>query len=106
MDAPVETAAADAVLIFDGVFLLRRELIDLWDFGVFVAATFEETVRRAARRDLALFGDGDKVRHRYEVRYVPGQRLYFASARPREKANVVVDNDDPDRPALQVRALA
>ncbi len=40
---PGTTAGADAVLLFDGVFLLRPELIDRWDLRIFVSAAFEET---------------------------------------------------------------
>jgi hypothetical protein len=40
---PVTTAPADAVLLFNGVFLLRPELIDRWDLRIFVSAAFEET---------------------------------------------------------------
>ena len=103
---PVETAADDAVLLFDGVFLLRPELFDLWDFSVFVDAPFEETQRRAAQRDVALFGEEGAVRRRYAARYIPGQRLYLAEAHPQEKASVVVDNEDPDQPRLRGRPLA
>jgi uridine kinase len=102
VDAPAETAAANAILVLDGVFLLRRELIDLWDFSVFVAVPFAETQRRAATRDAALFGDEEAVRHRYAIRYVPGQQLYFGQAHPREKADAVIDNQDPDRPHFRL----
>lgn len=98
VDSPIEVAAPDSVLLFDGVFLLRRELLALWDFSVFVAVPFSETQRRAIARDAALFGSEQAVLHRYDARYVPGQQLYFGEARPEEKADVVVDNADPDRP--------
>jgi hypothetical protein len=39
-----------------------------------------------------LFGGVDEVRRRYEQRYVPRQKLYFDESRPRERANVVIDN--------------
>src|SRR3984957_18593585 len=35
---PVITASADAVLLLDGVFLLRPELVDRWDLSIFVSA--------------------------------------------------------------------
>jgi uridine kinase len=100
--APVEEASANAILVFDGIFLLRRELIDMWDFSVFVAASFAETQRRAEVRDLPLLGDAETIRHRYATRYVPGQRIYFAETRPQAKADAVVDNEDPDRPSLRL----
>jgi len=43
LSPPVTTAAADAVLILDGVLLLRPELIDRWDLCTFVSAELEET---------------------------------------------------------------
>lgn len=49
--APFETAARNAVLLFDGVFLLRPELRSHWDFSVFLDAPFEVTIACAARRD-------------------------------------------------------
>jgi uridine kinase len=102
--AQTEHAAADAVLLFDGVFLLRRELIDAWDFSVFLSAPFTETQRRAAARDAALFGGEEATLRRYAARYVPGQRLYLAEANPERLASVVVDNRDPDHPRLQLGA--
>lgn len=104
--APTEVAPANAVLVFDGVFLLRRELIDLWDFSIFVAVPFSETQRRAAARDVALFGSEEAVLHRYAVRYVPGQQLYYGQAHPQEKTDVLVDNEDPDRPRLRLVSIA
>ena len=102
--APTESAPANAVLIFDGVFLLRRELIDLWDFSIFVAVPFAETQRRAVARDAALLGGEEEVGHRYAARYVPGQQLYFGQAHPQDKADAIVDNEDPDRPVLRAGA--
>ena len=98
--APIERTDPDAILLLDGVFLLRPELIDAWDMRVFVAVPFSETQRRAAVRDSAYLGGEEEALRRYAGRYVPGQQLYFAEARPQEKADVVMHNDDPDRPRL------
>jgi uridine kinase len=102
LDEPVQLAPLDALLLFDGVFLLRPELDDMWDLRIFVAADFVVTLRRAVRRDRALFGGARAVRERYWRRYIPGQRLYFAAVAPRERADVVVENDDPAVPRLRV----
>ncbi len=37
----------DAVLLFDGIFLLRPELLDCWDLRIFVSVDFKEALRRA-----------------------------------------------------------
>ena len=99
--APFEAAAANSVLIVDGVFLLRPELIGGWDFRVFVAVPFSETRRRAETRDAASIGSADAVMRRYDARYIPGQQLYFAEAQPQARADAIVDNTDPDRPSLR-----
>jgi uridine kinase len=52
VESPIEVALPDSILLFDGVFLLRRELNEMWDFSIFVAVPFAETRRRAAVRDL------------------------------------------------------
>jgi uridine kinase len=88
-------AAPRAVLLVDGIFLLRRELNDLWDFRIFVQVEPEEALRRGVARD------GADREHLYRTRYLPAQRLYLASVRPQLLADVVVDNNDPARPSLQ-----
>ncbi len=100
---PFRVAEANAVLLFDGIFLLRPELAGYWDFTVFVEASFATALARAEQRDAASFGGVEQVRRRYEQRYIPGQRLYYAEARPRERADVVVDNNDPRNPFVRPR---
>jgi uridine kinase len=100
--APVQVAPADAILIFDGVFLQRPELCNLWDYRVFVDVDFAESVARAALRDAHL-GSPAAARARYWQRYVPGQRLYLDGIRPRERSEAVVDNNDPENPTLVLR---
>lgn len=102
--APVEVAAPDAVLLLDGVFLLRPELYAHWDTRIYVAISFEEMIRRARARDADALGGAEAAEVRYRARYLPGQRLYLAEAHPRDRADVVVDNDDPAHPRLQVNA--
>jgi uridine kinase len=94
------SAAPNAVLLFDGVFLLRPELDGHWDFSVFVDASFEVTLERARDRDLNLFGSDDDVLRQYEQRYIPGQKMYFVECQPKERASVIIDNNDPNNPVI------
>jgi uridine kinase len=103
--SPGEVARADAVVVFDGVFLLRPELRELWDLGIFVSVGFEEALRRAVERDAALFGSAAEVERRYRTRYIPGQTLYFAAARPAEAADLVVKSGDPAGAAARAPPL-
>jgi uridine kinase len=99
----VTTAPADAVLLLDGVFLLRPELIDRWDLSIFVSAAFEQILDRARMRDLVRLGSAAEVERRFRTRYIPAQKLYFTTARPAGHADIVVHNDEPRRPAWEVR---
>ena len=99
-----EIAPPNAVLIVDGVFLLRPELVAHWDYRIFVEVPFAVALERAKRRDLALFGSVETVQARYHERYIPGQRLYFASAHPQQHADAFVSNENPDTPLLAFRA--
>jgi uridine kinase len=103
VEIPICAAEANAVLLFDGVFLLRPELMAYWDFTIFVEADFETILARAAERDAVLFGSAEEVRKRYEHRYIPGQKLYYAESRPKERADVVIDNNDPGNPVITKR---
>lgn len=103
IDMPIETASADAILVFDGVFLQRRELADLWDVRVWVEAPFEVTVARAVRRDVGTPDEIAAVTARYQQRYVPGQLMYLDGCHPRERADILVINTDFDEPGLRFR---
>jgi uridine kinase len=101
VEMSVERANPNAILLMDGVFLLRPELREYFDFSVFVRADFTVTMGRAELRDVQLFGTVAEVRRRYQERYVPGQRLYLASAQPERWASVVINNNDPTEPTFE-----
>ncbi len=101
-DAPIqskeEVAPVNAVLLFDGVFLLRPELEDIWDYRIFVNVDFEVALQRAIRRDLPRLGSSEAVRAHYLQRYFPGQQLYFQAVQPQKQVDVIVENNDPEHP--------
>ncbi|MGB8942402.1 MAG: cytidylate kinase family protein [Streptomyces sp.] len=103
---PATAARVDAVLLFDGVFLLRPELVDRWDLRIFVSVPFEQTVDRARARDSAAAGsiaDASEIERSWRNRYIPSQHLYFAAARPTDHADIIVYNDQLQQPTWEVR---
>jgi len=92
--------AQDAVLILDGVFLLRPELRARWHLAVYLHVSESVTLARAVQRDLQLLGTAEKVRRRYERRYLPGQALYSRAAAPLDRADIVIDNSHPANPVV------
>ncbi|MGO1972474.1 MAG: uridine kinase [Propionibacteriaceae bacterium] len=87
------------ILLVDGIFLQRRELVDVWDATVWVDAPFSITVPRGNARFPGR-SDGDPGAPS-NGRYVEGQRLYIAEAAPGEGANWVFDNTHLQRPTLR-----
>jgi len=86
-----QSAPAGAVLVVDGLFLLRPELAPAWDLSVFIDAPFEVTAARLAARDGT---DPTALR-----RYVEAHRIYDAACTPRDRADVLIDNGDHDAPS-------
>lgn len=97
---PIETVPQDAILLFDGVFLQRPELAGAFDMVLFVKVSFATVLARAGARDAALLGGPAAVEARYRARYIPAQQRYLAEHRPEARADLVIMNDEPARPAL------
>lgn len=100
VDDPPRSVEEGAVLLFDGVFLLRPELAASWDLSIFLRVEPEVSLSRALERDVALFGTPDAIESRYRQRYLPGQALYISRADPESQADVVIDNNDFAAPLL------
>lgn len=87
------------IVLVDGIFLQRPELSDVWDAVVWVHAPFEVSVPRGnARFAGAHDPDPEALSNR---RYVGGQRLYLAEARPEEQATWILDNTLLAQPTLR-----
>ena len=96
---PFAGGGARAVLVVDGLFLLRPELRDRWTLAIHLDVSPTETLRRARVRDAELLGDD--LEQRYAERYLPAQQLYRAEADPLAAADVVVGYDDPSHPVIR-----
>lgn len=96
VETPVETAPQDSILIFDGVFLLRSELLAFWEMSIFLDAPFDVTVPRMAGRD----GGPPETDAPENRRYVEGQKLYLATCGPKRKATVMIDYKNLESPQI------
>jgi uridine kinase len=100
LETPKQIAPENCVLLFDGIFLHRPELLPHLDFTIFVMADFTVAIERAFQRDRPLFQTVDNVKKMYELRYIPGQELYFAECSPLKKANLLFQNNDLQNPTI------
>jgi uridine kinase len=71
-----------------------------------MSVTFDRTLDRAQARGTALAGltvDTTEIERSWRNRYIPSQQLYFTQARPTDHADIIVNNDELQRPAWEVR---
>lgn len=89
-----------ALLVFDGVFLLRPEVMTSWELSIYLSVEPAVALKRAVDRDAASTDEEEIVRHLYAKRYLPGHELYEEAVSPARLADVVVDNTDPRSPVI------
>lgn len=85
------------VLVVDGVFLQRPELVELWDLTIYLDVPPEVTVQRMAARD----GSSHDMAHLDHERYLRAQEFYRTTCEPIGSADIVIDNSDWSRPRLK-----
>jgi uridine kinase len=89
-----------AIVIIDGIFLLRSDLRQYWDYTIWVDIDWDSMLDRAAKRDVAWMGSAEIVLDRYRAFWIPTHELYEAEINPQRHANAIVDNRHPEAPSL------
>ncbi|MCW4049892.1 MAG: uridine kinase [Candidatus Bathyarchaeota archaeon] len=97
LDTQWKNAPTNSILLFDGVFLMRPELVSLWDIRVFLDITYAESMNRGLQRDM---GYSREIEDLYMERYIPGQKLYMIHSSPKKKSDLTIDNNDPMNPQI------
>lgn len=88
----------DMIVLLEGVLLYRPPLDRYFDYRIFLDITFDELMRRAEARNVPRFGP--EFLDRYREKYIPIQKRYFSTHRPRERSDVVIDNNDFNDPMI------
>lgn len=109
-DRPVEqapsTVAGDEIVVVDGIFLCRPELVGYWDHVVFLDAQERVDLERLGLvLDGAPEGGPELIGHVLEWvaridRYASGMRHYLDVVDPTSNADVVIDNNDLGHPVI------
>jgi uridine kinase len=98
LDARVRAQSADVVLV-EGTFVLRVPSLAT-AFSIYLDVDVATAEARVLARDVARGRTVEDVRHRLAARYRPAQERYLAECRPRERADLVIDNNRAERPRL------
>jgi uridine kinase len=80
------------IVLLEGIFLLRRELLPNYDRTIWIDCTFRTALERALRRDQEGLSP-EQLDHDYRTIYFPAQHLHATRDAPRERAGLVLLND-------------
>jgi uridine kinase len=93
-----QLAKVDTIFIVDGTFLLKKELIHLFDYKIFVLTDFELARKRGAKRETMAFGSYESAEAMFLNRYHAASSLYLKEHEPQQNADIVVNNNDVGSP--------
>ncbi|WP_144510803.1 zeta toxin family protein [Bacillus sp. FJAT-22090] len=96
----LQLAPKDMILIVDGTFLFKKDLIDLYDYKIFVKTDFELARTRGAKREEKNFGGYEIAQDMFKNRYHAACKLYLEQHLPELHADVVVLNNNLKNPAF------
>jgi uridine kinase len=86
-NAPAVLVNANAIVLFEGIFTLRRELDPYWDFRILTDVDPATSIARAQARD---GGSPDRIERKYNLRYEPAWMLYVEREHPELRADMIV----------------
>ncbi|CAN5914087.1 hypothetical protein BH11MYX3_BH11MYX3_12800 [soil metagenome] len=94
-----------SVAVLEGVFPLRMPSAAAGTL-IFLETSEAEARRRIVRRDLAKGRSEAEITRRIDQRYFPSQARYWSQFHPRDRADVIIDNERPAEPRGIKRDLA
>lgn len=89
---------ARALVIVEGIFLMRSELKDSFDRTVFVHAPLDTLMARSIQRDTGRLGTAEDVFNVLRDTYLGAHRFYMQESCPITTADVFIDNTDFTNP--------
>jgi uridine kinase len=72
------------IVIIEGVYSLREELVDMYDYSIWVECPRETRLARGLDRD------GEEARDMWEKNWMIAEDLYMEAHRPYEKAKLII----------------
>lgn len=87
---------SQTMLIVEGIFLHRDELYKIWDYSIYLDVSADISWERNLKRSLESNPnlDIEKYRNRFHKRYKAGQELYSEKFRPKQRASIVINNNN------------
>lgn len=86
------------IVIIEGVLLYKEPLGSYIDYKIYLDINFDTMMKRARERDDKRFDEN--VVKRYKEKYIPIQKKYIKEDNPKLKSDMIIDNNDFDKPEI------
>lgn len=82
------------ILIVDGMFLLKKDVVYLFDYKIFVDINFEIVRKCGVKWEIEVFGSYEEVEKMFLNRYYVVCKMYIDEYNLKECVNVIFKNSD------------
>jgi len=80
------------IIVVEGIFLFKSRHRELFDLAVWIDCSYPTALARAIERGQEGLSPAKTI-HAYETIYFPAQRIHLAQDKPRENADLILEND-------------
>lgn len=90
------------IVVIESIYLFSRTLTPYFDYKIFLDISIEEALKRATsrKRDLELYGSAYGIEQKYKTKNFPGYFQFDHQENPKGHADVIIDNNDWQNPAI------
>jgi uridine kinase len=85
------------LIVLEGIFLLKRSLLQHYDFKVWIECSFETALERALQRNQEDLPP-EEIICDYHTIYFPAEKFHFAVDEPKSTADCIYINDEQEMP--------
>lgn len=88
----------NTIVIIEGVLLYREPIEEYFDIKIYIDISFNEVLKRAEIRDVPKYGV--KFLAKYKNKYIPIQKKYLKTHKPKHKSDFIIENNNFNEPKL------
>lgn len=84
------------IILLEGIFIFKNRYTRHFDLRIWIDCSFETALERAINRRQEGLSPTETVKA-YQTIYFPAQRIHFDRDAPQRQADIVFDNDQPNK---------
>jgi uridine kinase len=81
------------ILLIEGIFLLKKALLNYYDSKIWIDCSFETGLQRAMARNVENLSK-EQLIHDYNTYYYPAQQYHFQQDNPQKSSDIIYCNDE------------